>query len=128
MLRRAWGESFLTMNSTLKGNLITLAAVAGLLAVWKVVSIAIGSSIILPSPEFTIRTFVELFKAEDFWMAVASTTLRGLTGFSIAVALGIAVGLAAGLNAVIHRLFQPVLTIVRSTPLMSVILLALILQ
>ena len=114
------------MNSTLKGNLITLGAVAGLVLVWKAVSVLIGSSIILPSPEFTIGTFVEFLKTGDFWMAVASTTLRGLVGFFIAVALGIGIGLAAGLNAFIYRLFQPVLTIVRSTPIMSIILLALI--
>ena len=112
--------------SSWKKNLITLASVGGIIAVWKVVSLLVGSSILLPSPEFTARVFGDFLSSADFWLAVGSTTLRGLLGFTIAVVFGIGTGIAAGLSGTVYRLIQPLLTVVRSVPVMSIILLALV--
>lgn len=114
------------MRSAWKNNLIALASVAGIVAVWKVLSLITGSSIILPSPELTGRVLAEFLRSPDFWMAVGATAVRGLLGFAVAVILGISIGIAAGLSGVLYRLFQPILTVVRSVPVMSVMLLALI--
>lgn len=114
------------MHSTTRNSLITLASVVFLLVIWKLIAVVIGADIIMPAPETTIRDFANIIKSPEFWPSVGATVLRGLAGFFISCILGLGVGIAAGLSSVVYWMVQPFLTIIRSTPVMAIILLALI--
>ncbi|MBU0928019.1 MAG: ABC transporter permease subunit [Spirochaetes bacterium] len=61
-----------------------------------------------------------------FWAALGATVLRGLAAFGISMTLGSAIGFAAGVSRRFEALAAPGLTIVRATPVLAVILIALI--
>lgn len=105
------------------------AAAAGALAfllVWEAAARGIGSEIVLPPPLRVARAAADLFPTTRFLAALEGTFLRGLGAFGISMAAGIAVGLACGLSPVLAASLSPVLTVIRATPVLAVILLALI--
>jgi len=105
---------------------ISLAAVAIILLIWELGSLAFGSPIILPSPPETVVGLAKLFASAGFWEAVGATVLRGLAGFLLSCLCGTVIGGLAGYSRTARGFVNPFLTVIRSTPVMSVILLALI--
>ncbi|HPT32717.1 MAG TPA: ABC transporter permease [Prolixibacteraceae bacterium] len=102
------------------------AAVVFLLAVWKIVSLLVGSGFVLPSPEKTLLTTMGLFGEKEFLSVVSSTLMRGLAGFALSVIPGIGLGVLAGLHPNFNAFLQPILITIRSVPVIALILLALI--
>lgn len=84
------------------------------------------SELILPSPENTILAVGELFTKTDFLAIIGSTIIRGVTGFAISFVLAMTLGIIAGVNSKFNAFLQPILVTIRSTPVISLILLALI--
>lgn len=101
-------------------------AVVLLLLVWEAAAQIVASPIIIPSPTATAVQLYHLLLTASFWSAVGATILRGALGFLISFALAVIVGVAAGASEVVRSGVSPVLTVLRATPVMSVILLALI--
>ncbi len=94
--------------------------------VWKVISHAAASELLIPAPEKTFFVLVKLVSSEEFLLTVWFTVLRGLLGFLLSLAAGLMTGIAAGLNKTFDVMIRPVLVAVRATPVISIILLALI--
>ncbi|MDR1624899.1 MAG: ABC transporter permease subunit [Spirochaetia bacterium] len=103
-----------------------LASLALLCVVWKGASLLMGASIILPSPEETAREALRLMCGGGFWRSLASTLLRGLAGFALSFALGLSVGFPAGRYPLCEAFVRPYLTVIRSTPVMALILIAIV--
>ena len=107
----------------------TVAAVLGtlvLLGIWAAAARVIGSEIVLPSPLRVARSAAELFPTRPFLLALQATFLRGMAAFAVSMTAGVAVGLACGLSATLAYALAPALTVTRATPVLAVILLALI--
>lgn len=104
---------------------ITVGAVL-LVAAWKLGSVFVGLEIILPTPEATLRRLVEIAATPSFGASVAATVTRGLSGFGIAAGAGLVIGGAAGLQPTVENALQPLVTVIRSTPVVAFILIALI--
>ncbi len=103
-----------------------LAGVILLLLIWKVVSWWVAGYEIVPSPEYTFLSLIKIFGTGNFWPSVGLTISRGLAGFVIALFLSILVGIPAGLNSSFFHFINPLLVTIRSTPVISLILLAII--
>lgn len=114
------------MHSITRSSLITLASVLFLLFLWKMAAVVIGAEIIMPAPETTLKDLLHIMKSAEFWPSVGATVVRGLAGFLISCLLGVGAGLLAGFSSLVYWMLQPFLTIIRTTPVMAVILLALI--
>jgi len=112
--------------SSINKRYISLASVICMLVVWKILSLHLRSDFVLPSPEKTLVTTLTLFGNTGFLATVGTTILRGLTGFIISGILGIAAGIITGINPNINAFLQPILVTIRSIPVISIILLALI--
>lgn len=110
----------------LRRYIFLVISIFAILLIWKVVSLLVGAEIILPSPEKTVIKTITLFGEPEFYSALGSTVLRGLAGFFISACLGVAVGLASGSNSTVRILISPILSVIRTTPVMSVVLIALI--
>jgi NitT/TauT family transport system permease protein len=104
---------------------VTLGALA-LLIVWAVAAHHIGSEIVLPSPFRVAQSVAVLFPTGKFLVALQATFFRGLAAFGLSMAAGIAVGLACGFSTTLAYTMAPTLTVIRATPVLAVILLALI--
>ncbi len=109
-----------------KDTLYTFISFVLLLAIWKIISLIVNSAIILPSPESTLVSLFNLVKTRDFFVIILFSLVRGLIGFAISFVLGLIIGFTAGFNRVFSKIFEPFLVIIRSTPVMTIILIALI--
>ncbi|MFC2096229.1 ABC transporter permease [Bacteroidota bacterium] len=109
-----------------KTRIISLISVLMLIGLWKVASILYDSDLILPSPESTLIATFKLFISENFIKVIGATILRGLIGFAISFILAVTLGIFAGINKSFEAFLKPILVTIRSTPVISLILLALI--
>lgn len=114
------------LTSTTKNRLYTLASILALLLVWKLLAVFWNQELIMPSPERTLAQFLLVLKSPDFWPSVAATVGRGLLGFLISCLSGVILGVAAGFSVPVFWLLRPWVTVVRTTPVMSVVILAII--
>lgn len=112
-------------SSWLTRRLQPLFGLALLVAVWQVAA-GFYSTIILPSPQEVFGTLYRLAADGQLWEQGRHSILRGLTGFSLAVAVGIPFGLLIGLNPVAAGIFRPLVVVLQVTPLISWLLLAMI--
>jgi len=109
-----------------KNRLISFAGILFLLLVWKIASILTGSEQIVPSPEETLVAIGHVFAQTGFWSSLGITIGRGIAGFVISLALALLTGIPAGLNKSFFLFINPLLVTIRSTPVISLILLAII--
>lgn len=110
----------------LKARTESLLAVLFLLAVWKAGASLIGRDIILPAPEQVLKNFFAFLASARFYQALSATALRGISAFVLAMIIGSVTGFFSGLSARFARLLQPILLVIRATPVLAVILLAMI--
>jgi NitT/TauT family transport system permease protein len=107
-----------------RGAAVTAALLLFLL--WEGAARVVGASILLPRPG---EVFGELFfflGEGSFWEAVAATALRALRSFLITFSAGLVLGLGAGMVPWARAALAPAVTVIRTVPMLSVILLALI--
>lgn len=106
------------------------AVIAGssllLVVVWRAAAGAIGAPIVLPTPGETAASVLTVFRSRTFLAAVGSTAARGLGAFGLSFGAGLVLGVAAAKSRIVEASLQPLLTVIRSTPVMAVILLAMI--
>ncbi|NLY91589.1 MAG: ABC transporter permease subunit [Firmicutes bacterium] len=113
-------------DSTCRNRVITVASFLTLLLGWHGAAALIGKEIILPNPAATLQRLVQLMISGGFWSHLAATLSRGLMGFTLSYLAGLIVGLLSGINRNFKDFFHLWLTVIRSTPTMALILLALI--
>lgn len=111
-------------NTTAK--IVVAASVALMLLLWELASLRIGSQQIMPGPWETLRAAAGLLVESGFLIIVGSTLLRGIAGFVIASALGIVLGVLGGINKGFEAFMTPWVVVMRSTPVVAFVLLALI--
>ena len=93
--------------------------------VWQVATVVVHQEILLVSPAGVLVRLVELVPTTGFWGTVAHSFVRISAGFLLAALVGVlGAALAAG-SRVVDALLTPLLTAVRSTPVVSFIILVL---
>jgi NitT/TauT family transport system permease protein len=114
-------KTFITKN-----RFIRFSAVVLLFVIWKLISLWTGSELLIPSPEKTLLTVVDVVSRDNFWPSLLTTIGRGILGFAISLALALILGIPAGMNSTFRLFINPILVTFRSTPVISLILLAII--
>lgn len=109
-----------------KKQYISFISVIVMLIVWKILALYFDSDFIVPQPEDTFFTVVKLFGDSGFIMVAGTTILRGITGFILSGILGMGIGILAGISPGFNAFINPMLVSIRSTPVIALILLALI--
>jgi len=109
-----------------KRLLISFASCIALIFIWDIVSIMVDAPVILPSPFEVASSVLKLFASPQFLKNVGSTVLRALLSFVIIFVCGSVTGTAAGLCPALDAVLSPFITLLKATPVMSVILLAFI--
>lgn len=88
-------------------------------------SLAVRAELILPGPDNVLKALLTLLKSPVFYKAFAFTFLRVLLSFLISVVLGTLLGLLCALSSFAHDFFEFPLAIIRATPVVAFILIAL---
>jgi NitT/TauT family transport system permease protein len=109
-----------------KKQYISFASVAVMLIVWKILATYFDSDFIVPQPEDTFLTVIKLFGDGGFILVAGTTILRGVIGFIVSGVLGMGIGILAGISPGFNAFINPMLVSIRSTPVIALILLALI--
>ena len=103
-----------------------LGVAAFWIGVWWAASALVGNSLLLPSPYETLVRLAELAASSDLFLCAAASLLRVSVGIIAAVVAGIlTAALCCALRAA-DRLVFPFMTVIKSTPVASFIILALI--
>ena len=113
-------------NSSVRNRIISLFVILLLIAGWEWLSRSFNSRQILPGPDDTLSSLISIAGKPDFFTALGITLFRGLIGFLSAFIAAVLIGIPAGLHSGFDAGFKPILITLRSTPVVAIILLALI--
>jgi NitT/TauT family transport system permease protein len=97
-----------------------------LLAGWEVASLATAKELILPSPARVLEAAISLYPTRRFLLDLGATFLRGLAAFGLSAGIGLAAGLASGLRPLFGATLAPILTAIRATPVLALVLIILL--
>lgn len=111
----------------MKNRLLTGSAVFLLFLVWFLASLFVGNELLLPGPVSVLRAFGSLFTEKTALLAIAGTLLRLLSALALALATGLLLGVLAGLKPGIARFLRPAITVLRTVPVISIVVIVLIL-
>ena len=96
------------------------------LAVWTALALLVHRELLLPAPWVVVRRLCELAATGAFWRITAVSIGRVLLGVLGAVVLGVALAVACTASKTADALLCPLMTVVKSTPVASFVVLALI--
>lgn len=96
------------------------------LAVWQVLYLAVKQEILVVSPVRVFLRLTELMRETEFWLSAGYSMVRIVSGFLAAVFAGTVLAVLTSVSSLANDLFRPVISIVKSTPVASFILLALV--
>lgn len=96
------------------------------LTVWQLLAMAVGQRLLLASPLETLIRLTELIRTVDFWRSVAFTLGHILAGFLCGVVLGAVLGALSARFQWMEELLSPLLTVIKSIPVASFVIVALI--
>ena len=113
-------------RSTLRHSLIVLISSVALIIIWQIGSVVLDLPIILPSPVDAFTRLMRLFGERGFRSDVGATLMRAVVTFLITLVVGVTLGLAAGSLSWVRSALRPVMVVIRTIPVMSIILLAFI--
>lgn len=109
-----------------KDVLTRILAVLAALAVWQLAAMSVGSHILLASPWQALGRLLALLPTATLWRTVGCSFVRIAGGFLLALALGTALALAAYRWRMVETLLRPYVVVIKSVPVASFIILALI--
>lgn len=114
------------MSSHVKPKLRLMAALIFWLALWWLTAVAVNQDLLLPGPPAVAEKLAALAATTDFWLTLGHSIMRVLTGIVSAMLLGVGIGLLTHKSVLVRALLTPVMTLLKSTPVASFIILALV--
>lgn len=92
-------------------------------AVWSLLALRVGQSLLLPHPLEVIRRLWALGGTAEFWQAAAHTLLRVFSGAAGGIVAGSLIAALSAKLPPLDWLFTPVVKVIRATPVASFIIL-----
>lgn len=110
----------------MKKPLLTALSVCLLLLVWQFAAWQIQNANLFPPVSLLLRTLGELLLSPSFYQAVWTTVWRGCAGLLLSLLAAIGTAVLLRRSEAMQLLFAPYFALMRSVPIISFILLALI--
>lgn len=98
----------------------------GIILLWWIVALIIGVELILPTPWVAIEHAWKFLSSASFWVGLGNTLLRASIAFVISYLIALFLALTSSLSSLAGKIAGGILSVVRSIPTMSIILLLLI--
>lgn len=96
-----------------------------LIGFWFLLSLKTNSSLILPSPKDVFASLLLLCKTNEFYLSIGLSILRTFIAFAISVGISLILGILCGMFPIIWNILKMPMSIVKTTPVVSFILLAI---
>ena len=103
-----------------------IASIVFWLLIWQLVALKVGKELIFPGPFMVLERLVALIWTGEFWFSCLHTLLRIVSGYLLGVVLGLIFAILTSYNEVLNAIISPMIKIIRSTPVASFIILALL--
>ena len=124
------------LKSILRNNYIRLLKTPLVILIWLAVWQAVfqiiyhtkGMDILIPSPEAVFTSFATLLKEKEFYISCFNSLYKVILGWGTGLIAGTVLGILTKLSGLLKAFFEPVLHIVKATPVASFIVLALVLM
>ncbi len=95
--------------------------------VWLVASSLINQPLLLPSPVHVLRALGSIFTTKDSIQAILASLLRLIISGLLSFITGVLLGIGAYTNPLFKRIINPIITLFRTIPVVSIIVILLIL-
>ncbi|MFA9423587.1 MAG: ABC transporter permease, partial [Sedimentibacter sp.] len=112
-------------NSILQNKYSNLLIALFWILIWEILSLLIHQEIYLPSPLATFSRLLNLLTEKDTYITLLYSSYRTLSGFLVSCIVGISFGYVCGTNKFIYNLFNPLVSVIRTIPVMSIIIIAI---
>ena len=109
-----------------KNLIIRILAVLFWFFVWQVIGSYLDNDLLLPMPLTVIKTLFSMLGQKMFYIAVLNTIIRIILGFLISCIIGIILSILSYNFKFARILLSPLISFIKSTPLASIIILALV--
>ena len=116
----------ITKNKLFKKIVISILSVVTIYLFSLLISSVFNNPIILPSPNEVIVSFFTLLGTSSTYIYILNTLLSLLISLVISFVIGFIFGIISGLNENIRLFLKPIVTIIRSFPLVAIIILILV--
>lgn len=105
-------------------SFLKFLAVVFWIVVWWIIA-KIADTFLFPSPEETLNALYHIVVGGGFLTTLATSLLRILIGFFLSSLLGMILGILSGLNESFDIFITPVMAVIKSVPVISLILIIL---
>ena len=102
-----------------------LCAVFIALLIWQAAAMLLNETVLLASPIRVVRELGVMVTEAGFWSALWFSFRRIVTGFMLALSIGAVLAVAAARFRMIESLLWPFISVIKSTPVASFIILCL---
>lgn len=96
------------------------------IGIWWIAALLVDKEVLLPSPIVTAESLLSLMRESTFWIQCGWSLLRILTGLFTGITIGVFLAVLTAAFPWTQTLIAPFLTVIRSTPVASFIVLALV--
>lgn len=96
------------------------------IGIWCAVSYRINSELLFPSPASVIKALGDLVITKEFWITSAYSLFRVIVGILVSLAAGTLLAVITERISLFKLILSPVVSIIKSTPVASFIILALL--
>lgn len=118
--------SFNPNKEIMKATLSGIGVALFWLALWQLASMYVNQEILVASPFSVFGRLIALLKTSHFYITVARTISRIMGGYLLALIAGIVMAILTFKSTFLYRLFSPIMSLIKATPVASFIILALI--
>jgi len=105
----------------LNDSFISTFSIIVLIIGWSIVSVIENNPIVFPMPSTVFMSMFNLLTEVTTYQVIGNTILRLLISLSLSSLLGIAIGLLAGIRGRFEYVMMPVVTLLRTIPIVTII-------
>lgn len=114
------------MNKKRRHLLFSGLSLIVIFVIWQLYSISVNNPTLMPSPLIVLNRFVDMLGDRDTYMILFSSLGRLLLSLVIATLLGVVFGFLSAVNEKIEAFFRPIISTIRTLPVISIIIVILI--
>ena len=95
-------------------------------AIWFLLAKKVDLEVLLPSPQSTFHSLINLSQTKEFWIISLYSVYRICSGLIAGAVTAVVLASITAFSKIAYSLFSPVLTVIKATPIASFIILALL--
>jgi len=113
-------------TTDLKKVVQSILSISFWILVWFIISKIVNREVLVASPFSVLKRLIALVQTDYFWASAVMSLVRIMLGFIIAVISAIVVAVLSVKYKIVQILIEPLMIIIKSTPVASFIILAIV--